>query len=84
MKIDPLFHARGLTGETFRPPQRLQVQARRRVRRGLLLLVSLFPWFSRPAGAASPPAPLPRWKTLRGGGGEGAEAPAAEEASTTE
>ena len=37
MKTEPFSQAKGLTGETLRPPQRLQVQASLRVRRGLLL-----------------------------------------------
>jgi hypothetical protein len=92
MKTDPFSHARGLTGETLRPPQRLQVQASLRVRRGLLLLLLEGDWAEEgeegDEGAARPPL-VPRKKTRGEGEGEGNEARAAaaveeDDASTTE
>lgn len=69
MKTDPFSQARGLTGETLRLPQRLQVQASLRVRRGLLEgeegELEEGGGEERkapPPGAARPPL-VPRWKT---------------------
>jgi len=66
MNIEPFSQATGLTGDTLRPPQRLQVHASLRVRRGLLLFgeaeAEEAEREGEELGAARPPL-VPRWKT---------------------